>query len=154
MGKVIDIVERLRAATEPQPPQWLEDGTNTLKRVSDEDGNAIIEMVVTSIMTEIRFSLGLLDIQDEIYEKDIPTPFFDQINDIYQEAAGNCYFCNDAIDPNAEQFEGNICLNCQLKMANFLKYIGFPHDKIFPLAGKRTVQEKNIKIPGIEINIQ
>ena len=154
MGKVIDIVERLRAATEPQPPQWLKNGTNGLERISDEDGDAIIKMVVNSIMAEVQFSLGLLDIPNEIYEQDIPTPFFDQINEIYQEAAGNCYFCNDAIDPNAEQFEGNLCLNCQQKMANFLKYIGFPYEKILPLAGERTVQKMSIKIPGMEIKTQ
>lgn len=154
MGKVIDIVERLRAATEPEPPQWLKNGTDALKRIPDEDGNAIIEMAVNVIMTEVRFSLGLLDIPDEIYEKDISTPFFDQINEIYQEAAGDCYFCNDAIDPNDEQFEGYLCLNCQLKMGNFLKYIGFPYEKILPLAGKRKVQKKRIKIPDVEVFVK
>ncbi len=94
--------------------------------MASSDPDAIIKFIVEVILAECEIGLGLMD-----WDDDDELKFFNQINDVYQEAAGDCYFCRE-LDPNEIKFDKNtqLCMTCQLKMRNFLRAIGIEPGKV------------------------
>ena len=92
-----------------------------------KDPDAIIKVILDVIVAECEIALGLIELDDD----DIVLDFFDQVNSVYQEAAGDCYFCCD-LDPNEIKFEKStpLCMTCKMKMRNFLRAIGIDPGKV------------------------
>ncbi len=82
------------------------------------------KVLMDDVIAEIRIGLGLVkpkDGEDWVRLEQMELPLFDRINEIYQEAAGGCYFCSD-IDPNEKDFDGNLCPICKLKAKRYREY--------------------------------
>ena len=129
MGKLIDL--------HPSSLEWMERGKRILKNLDDDDGSAVISVILAHVMEDIR--LGFSDPKGN-------NPAFDIVNKIIQTAAGQCYFCSKGIDPNETEFnrDTHLCLFCMLKVANILKACGVKPQKLFPKIGKREVQKTKI----------
>ena len=121
--------------------EWFLKGKKALNQVSQKEGDAIIQLVGKVILSEVEFGLGLLDVPDEEYVKDTETPFFDMINKVYQRAAHGCYLCDPMTDPNGEEFTGNLCLDCQQKLGNIMKFLDVEYKHLLPMAGVRKIQK-------------
>ena len=115
-------------------------GMNVLKALPSQDADAAVGFILNMILTNIEVGLGIIDTDDdpelekaidEITDEDMI--FFNKVNEIYNRAHGNCYFCRDDIDPNGEPItrETHICLRCTRKLGNFLEFIGIPREKVF-----------------------
>ena len=78
------------------------------------------------VLREIRVGLGLViaDNEDELEKTEraggIALPLFEQVNEVYRQAAGNCYFCSDT-DPYKGDGE-HLCATCALKMRKVREY--------------------------------
>ncbi len=120
--KIINIAARLAS----KKNKWAADAMKALENSGDPNG--IIKLILFVIRLECEVGLGLID--DEDFD-DLSLEFFHQIHDIYQKAAGDCYFCKD-IDPNEIRFDKDtqLCITCKQKMANFLRAIGIDPGKI------------------------
>ena len=96
-----------------------------LQATSDPD--AIIKVILEVIVAECELGLGLTELDDD----DMVLDFFNQVNAVYQEAAGDCYFCCE-LDPNEVKFDRNtsLCMICKMKMRNFLRAIGIDPGKV------------------------
>jgi len=118
--KIIDITEKLIG----EKNKWATDAMKALQNSDDPDG--IIRLIIYIVAMECEIGLGLLE-----EGEDLELQFFHQVNDVYQRAAGDCYFCKD-IDPNEIRFDKDtqLCITCKQKMANFLRAIGIEPGKV------------------------
>lgn len=86
-----------------------------------------------------------------------PNPVYDLIDDIsmdYEDKTHPCYF-NFKTDPNGQEFNpenSRLCLECGLKVANILKYVGV--DPGFVIVGEsfksRKVQQAQIDWESVD----
>ncbi len=124
---VIDITSRLKTvqSSNAQP------GINVLNSLPTEDAHSVIEFVISYVFTEVKVGLGLIDLPEG--DEDTELHIFNKIADIYEEAAGNCYFCSESVDPNEDEFntETELCMMCKLKLANYTEALGIPASKVF-----------------------
>ena len=129
-----------------KPTPWTQAGINALTSLSSEDQQAVIEFILGYVFTEVKVGLGLIELPDNCDENDLS--IFDKIADIYEEAAGDCYFCSENIDPNEDEFgpDTKLCLRCKLKLANFVTALGFPANKVFRGMPTRKAQKAKISI--------
>ena len=93
---------------------------------NSDDPNGIIQLIMLIVIKECEIGLGLLE-----EGEDLDLHFFNEIHDVYQRAAGECYFCLDN-DPNEIKFDKDtrVCIPCKKKLANFLKTIGIEPGRV------------------------
>ena len=122
---------------------WMEQGIKLVNSLPEETVEELMEFALKCVYGQVRLGLGLIDI-----EEDIETPVFDAIDDMYEEAAGGCYFCSRMVDPNADEYgDGSrLCPTCQMKVANIVEALGIPAGKVFKGIPPRTVQKSRFKI--------
>jgi hypothetical protein len=79
--------------------------------------------------------LGLVELnEEEEAQLDGDLHFFDKIDDMFDKSKEGCYFCDPLLDPNDEVFDPkkvNVCMDCQLRLGNFLQALGIDPRKIF-----------------------
>jgi hypothetical protein len=138
--KIIDITKHFKTFNAP----WVQTGIDAFNSLSPEQTAAAIELILNYTFKEVEAGLGLIDLNDD---EDVELIVFDKIADIYDRAAGDCYFCSSNIDPNEEEFGPNtkLCLTCKLKLANFTQALGIPSEKVFDGLRARA-QKTTIKI--------
>lgn len=97
-------------------------------QLSEEDASNIMDYMMFTILYEIRTELGINELteeQEKVYEERGLGKLYQQINAVYKEAAGSCYFCDKDVDPNEEFPESpRLCMICGKKMHKFLIYMG------------------------------
>lgn len=74
-------------------------------------------------------------------------PVYAKIREImFENKIESCYFCNDHIDPNEQEFnlDKSLCLFCQLKLANILVALDVNPKRLLPLVGERKIQQTRI----------
>uniref|UniRef100_A0A6M3L009 Uncharacterized protein n=1 Tax=viral metagenome TaxID=1070528 RepID=A0A6M3L009_9ZZZZ len=114
--KIINLLDRCSK----KENQWAVD---TFKVLHDSPvGDDIVTLILEIIVKECEIGLGLLDIEDG---DDLDLYFFKRVHDVFQQAAGDCYFCRD-LDPNDIRVDKDtqVCPMCRKKLANFLRFIG------------------------------
>ena len=148
-AKIIQFEKYLKAKsiipTETDGP----DGRAILKNLPPDELEAVLNFLLEYVFDEVKLGLGVIDPPEGMEEPDIEDlKIFNKIADIYEAAAGHCYFCSQAIDPNEDEFgpETKLCLMCKLKLANFTEAIGIPAGKVFNGMKSRKMQTKRIKI--------
>jgi len=121
---------------------WYDDGIDAINSLDPETANRVMTFLLTYVMTEVRVGLGLVDTEEDPGELKI----FDKIQDIYDEAADDCYFCSDAVDPNADEYgpKTRVCPMCALKLANFTQALGIDPSRVFKGMAPRKVQKARI----------
>lgn len=119
-------------------PDWIEQGKAILDRLSEEDITAVVTLVVSAIVEDVKAGLAG-NLKEE-------SPVFNAINQEYKNAAGECYFCNKEIDPNEIEFnqDTHLCLFCMLKAANILTAADVDPKRLFEKIGKREVQKTKL----------
>ena len=142
MKKVIDFTKILKDIKDAENSAWYDDGIDAINSLDPETANRVMTFLLTYVMTEVRVGLGLVDTEEDPGELKI----FDKIQDIYDEAAPNCYFCNDLVDPNAEEYGPytSVCPTCALKLANFTTALGIDPQGVFKGMAPRKVQKARI----------
>jgi len=139
IDNIIDIAEQLNKKNKPP-------GLKVLESMDSDMAGQIVSFILNIMMTEVSIGLGLIDIEDEL-DDDIDLAVYQNINRLYQEAAGHCYFCSDEHDPNETEIDSNsiFCMSCRLKLANFVQALGIDPGKIFRGMPQRKVQVSRIK---------
>lgn len=119
-------------------PKGIEKAKEILAGLPDEQVGNIVKYLTETFLEEIH--LGL---EGEVEYKD--APFYELVDRIYQEhEVKGCYFCDRSIDGNAVPFnypdKTEICLTCQIKVANLLKAFKINPAVLFPGMGDRKIQ--------------
>jgi len=89
--------------------------------LSNEDLDGVREYM----LMELKLFLGVLPTEsDDIDEAEML--FAEHIQDVYDDASKDCYFCSDEVDPNEEEYgeKRKACLMCTLKLESFIKHLG------------------------------
>ena len=147
MGKVIDIKNRLIKKWK-EDKTWYREGKEAMDAVGDRYADAIISFTLHCVELDCEIGLSIGDYADEEFI-DIDTPIFNEIDNMYRDAAAGCYFCDNSIDPNADEFnqDTKMCLICQLKAGNLLTACGFDPCNLFPiLVMPRNIQKTRINL--------
>jgi len=116
----------------------LGEGMALLSSLPSDKQSLIIRFLVNLMLQEVRDVLdGNKDIAD--------APFAAEIDSYYEELKPKgCYFCDHDIDGNSIPFEypqkTQLCLSCQIKVANMLKSFNIDHELLFPGMGPRKHQ--------------
>jgi len=137
---IIDIAQKLLEKRSQENAAWIANGLDIIRQLSDKDADDVVNAVLGILLLECEIGLGISD-----YDLDEELKFFDAIDKVYQQAAGNCYFCNKETDPNAKQFtrETRLCTDCQLKLANIMQFLGIQPAKLFPwMLDERKIQKE------------
>lgn len=131
-----------KAVKEPNPR--VQEGLDVLQSLEPEEASVAIEFLLNYVFMEVRAGLGISDADVDV---DIETlTIFNKIADIYEEAAGDCYFCSRSIDPNEDQIgaDTKLCMLCKLKLGNFTEALGIPAGSVFQGMPRRKVQKTRI----------
>lgn len=138
MEKIIDLVSIIKA----KKGAWYDDGVAAINNLDVETANRIMTFLLTYVVAEVRVGLNLVNVDEEHGKLEI----YDKIAELYEEAAGSCYFCSELIDPNADEFDQNtiLCPMCALKLANFVQALGIDPGKVLKGMAPRRVQKKRI----------
>ena len=137
IGTVIDFSKYTK-----KPVGTKDIATAIFSELGEDKSKAVIEYVLRQVLDEMKIGLGLVESDQDISD----LPMFNQIADIYEQAAGGCYFCSEDVDPNEDGFdnETELCLMCKLKLANFTQALGIPSDKVFKGLKARAQKTKTI----------
>ena len=149
MSNVIQFEKYLKAKSALPAEIDGPDGRAILKNLPPDELEAVLNFLLEYVFDEVKLGLGVIDPPEGMEAPDIEDlKIFNKIADIYEAAAGNCYFCSQAIDPNEDEFGPNteLCLMCKLKLANFTEAIGIPAGKVFNGMKSRKMQTTRIKI--------
>jgi hypothetical protein len=107
----------------------VHEGFKIIMDMEEEDASATMDFLMFTILHELRVELGLIELdeeQEKIYKERGLGKLYQQINEVYKEAAGSCYFCDHDIDPNEPMPENPpLCMICNMKIRNFLKHLGY-----------------------------
>jgi len=97
----------------------LIEAVNFVNSLDEKLANDVIAAVMAVVLYQCRVGLGLIEDDD-----DDKLSYFERIDAIYREAAGDCYFCMD-IDPNEVKPDDNtrVCMFCRIKLNNIFKLI-------------------------------
>ena len=93
----------------------LADAVGFINSLDSKLANDVLAALMAVVMYQCRVGLGLIEEDDE------PSlGFFHRIDELYQEAAGACYFCRKDIDPNEVKVDENtkLCMFCRIKLNN------------------------------------
>lgn len=99
---------------------WYKKGLEAIQ--NSPDAHAIVNFFIHYVVTEIEIGLGLVE-----FEEDYPDlKFFEEIDALYNRAAGGCLFCDKSIDPNEITVgpKTKICMNCKIKLKKFAEAVG------------------------------
>ena len=99
------------------------DFTPVAKALKKADiSDAALEAVKGYLLAELKIMLGLTSMEEEDIEKIEPV-FFDEVQDIYDQANDHCYFCSPMADPNEEPYGEfrRACPMCTLKLKRFMQ---------------------------------
>lgn len=147
MSKIINFKSYLKEKETVIKDKWYWEGVEAFNSVDESISDAIVIFAVRCILAEVEAGLMLGEFADEKYI-DLETPLFDEIDALYQESAEGCYFCDENVDPNDEEFNQftQLCLTCQLKVANIVTACGKdPTQMSLICAEPRTIQKTRIK---------
>ena len=99
---------------------WYKKGIDAIK--NSPDATDIVNFFLNYIVTEIEIGLGLIEVDDDLQD----LKFFEEIDNLYNRAAGGCLFCDKSIDPNEISVgpETKICATCKIKLKKFSDAIG------------------------------
>lgn len=125
--KIIKITDHFKTEYTP----WIQSGIDALRSMDLDQQNGITELILNYVFMEVKVGLGLID---PINGDEPDLRIFRRISDIYEEAAGDCYFCSGTVDPNDDPFkpgETPICPMCSLKLMNFAQSLGLQANNIF-----------------------
>ncbi|MBU1052651.1 MAG: hypothetical protein KKC46_02340 [Proteobacteria bacterium] len=138
MDNVIDFNKALK----DKEGAWYEEGIALVNSIDPDTASRIVTFLLTYVTTEVKVGLGLLDTEDDPGE----LKFFNKIADIFEKAAGGCYFCSKTIDPNADEFskDTRACPACALKLANFVQALGINPGTVFKGMKHREVQKARV----------
>lgn len=141
-SKVIDITTILKNRPVENAP-WVQDGIDVLNSLHPEDAQAVLQFMLNYTFKEVEAGLGLVEFEGG---DDIDLQVADKIAEIYERAAGGCYFCSKSVDPNEDEFgpSTKLCLKCKLKLANFTEALGIPSDRVFKGVPKRPQKTRLI----------
>jgi hypothetical protein len=123
-NKIIRITDHFKTQHSP----WIRSGIDALDSLSRAEQKAAIEFIINYVFMEVKVGLGLVD-PIEGDEPDLP--IFSKIDDIYEQAAGGCYFCSNLVDPHEDEFipgKTSICPMCSKKLARMIKGIKTEND--------------------------
>lgn len=158
--KIIELAKYLKVPpASPDSPALSNEscvraGIAALDQLSPTDRKAATEFILRYAFMEIRTGLGIADIPKDQPDPDIESlTIFNAVADIYEEAAGGCYFCSGMVDPNEDGFNENteLCLMCKLKLANFTEALGIPAGKVFTgMRSRSNIQKTRIKLNGTD----
>lgn len=155
--KIIELAKYLKTSPvspAPTDESCVQAGISALDQLSPTDRKAATEFILRYAFMEIRTGLGLVDIPEGHEDPDIESlTIFNAVADIYEEAAGGCYFCSGMTDPNEDGFneDTELCLMCKLKLANFTEALGIPAGKVFTgMRSRRNIQKTRIKLNGTD----
>jgi hypothetical protein len=120
------IIELSKVLKENKPGVWFKNGQRILAKMNHHDADAITDFIRKYSLYELRISLGLEKVDQELLEDDDNFKFADLVQDIYSEMAAGCYFCDKQVDPNGEPFDDNtyLCLDCYMKAKSLMKFHG------------------------------
>ena len=130
------------------------DGLDIMKNLPAKQSQAILKFMVEYVMMECRFGLGMIDdIPDDLPDE---LPFFNAINAVYRERDKGCYFCDKTIDPNGAGMSKSteLCIDCMLKLGNFVQALGIPPDMIFRGMRWNKNQLSAIKLMGGALEVK
>ena len=135
MDKIIDLTKYLNE----KENQWAVDAMNTLYGMGPI-ANDIVRLISDLVVKECEVGLGLIDVNE-----DLELHFFGMVNEVYQQAAGDCYFCSD-VDPNEKEvdMQTQFCPDCKLKLSNFAQFIGHNPGYVLKGMGTRKVQKSRL----------
>ncbi len=99
-------------------------GCQIVNAMDEQDSDAVLKYVMHCVLYEVRVGNGLIELTDE-EEETWEGKLYEMVDEIYKEAAGDCYFCNGDIDPNETKPDRNtrVCLTCGMKINYFLRYL-------------------------------
>lgn len=117
-------------------------GKRILNQLSDEDATELITFLYRYAIKEVEIGLGLVEL-----DGDPELKVFHMIDEVYDRAKPDCYFCDDRVDPNEEQIgpKTKICPMCKLKLGNFVQSLGLDPTIMFEGMPPRTHQKARIK---------
>lgn len=143
MAKIIDL-SKIKMSKEAM--ERYRDAMNILTdKLTLEEAEKVLEFVFYVIRGDVAMGLGLMDTESD----DVPeTPFFDEIDALYQKSHHECYFCDPGIDPLETEIgpDTYICPEHQLKAANLLTMFGIDPSKIFKyVTGPSKIQKTRVK---------
>jgi len=110
----------------------FDEGYRLFMAMSERERSLISTMLYDIVMAQVDVGLGLVE-----WDSDEPIPnlaLFDAIQDKYDCAGEDCYFCSNATD-SSEPFvvgESTMCVEHMRKICQFLKAVKVPAEKIFP----------------------
>jgi hypothetical protein len=107
----------------------LRAGFEALKEMKANDAADVFSAAMSLLIYDVQKGLGFI----EDYDDEEEMPVFEMIDDLYEQRAGGCYFCNHRQDIN-EPFDrgAKLCMDCAVKLGRFLDAIGIPKKKVMP----------------------
>lgn len=125
MNNIVDITKilqgKIRKEQITEPEEIWRKGHAILSKLSVEERALVVEFLTQYIVVEVQVGLGVIKADGFV-----STPIFDRIDDVYRDAASDCYFCaGTEIDPNDVKFTNDtkVCPHCQIKLNNFRQAI-------------------------------
>jgi hypothetical protein len=122
MKKIINFYDVMK---DKKPSQYHDLGKAIFEKMPEHDQEAVFNFIREYSLCEVAISQGIVEAPMEVIENDELFLFADKVQEIYNEAAHGCYFCDDNIDGNAVDFgpESFLCLTCQSKVGKLLGYV-------------------------------
>jgi len=140
---VTDIFKRIECTNEKNR-QAIKRGLAHYADMDKQQAKELTMFVLAVVEEEVKAGLGLSEPAEEVIDGCGELEIFEMINDLYQQAAEGCYFCDKSVDANAQEVnhDTRICPDCQLKAANLLQFVGADPQKVLGLAvAPRKVQQ-------------
>jgi hypothetical protein len=133
MTTIIDFFKLKKLNKKVEETDDFKEGFLLVGSLSETERRQLTTFVMGIVDIECRIGLGISGLTPDEIDQYGELPFFNLINAAHKEAEeGNtCYFCNQNVDPNetAVSRETKACPDCQFKLANFLKWVGFEYFK-------------------------
>lgn len=104
--------------------------------LNENQVNGVINWFWDYLQLELTIGLGLVELsEEEESELDGDLYFFDKIDELFDKSkVGGCYFCDPTVDPNDKPFDprtARLCMDCTLKLSNFVQALGIDSKKVF-----------------------
>lgn len=135
MYKTKNNIERLLAGIDQEHQPAI---LRAIKRLEEMDEQGLQDMAALFfclVQEEVRAGLGMSGADEDDLDQYGDLAIFEMIDAIYQQSAQGCYFCDSAIDANETEVDHDtrVCADCQLKLANFLRFVGADPARVLAL---------------------
>jgi hypothetical protein len=118
--------------------------------MDEQDLHDLAILFFSIVQEEVRAGLGMSDVSEEDLDQYGDLAIFEMVDALYQQSANGCYFCDSDVDPNETEVDHDtrVCPECQLKLANFLKFVGADPGRVLGWArAPRDIQKTRFN-PG------